>query len=83
MLNMYGVEHKVEGIFRTVMKMDEGVELSDNMNPDDVEEWNSLESMMLVTQINKEFSIRLEFADILEMTSLGEIKRIVKKYVDR
>ena len=80
---MYGVEHKVEGIFRTVMKMDEGVELSDNMNPDDVEEWNSLESMMLVTQINKEFSIRLEFADILEMTSLGEIKRIVKKYVDR
>lgn len=67
---------KVEDIFREVMELDEDAKLDDEMNSDNVEEWDSLASMSLVLRLEKEFNIKFEFDDVLQMDSLGAIKRV-------
>lgn len=67
---------KVEKIFREVMELDDDVELNDEMNSDNMEEWDSLVSMSLVLRLEKEFGIKFGFDDVLQMDSLGAIKKV-------
>lgn len=70
------MEEKIEEIFREVMELDDDVELNDNMNSDTMNEWDSLASMSLVMKLEKEFDIKYEFNDILQMDSLGTVKSV-------
>lgn len=70
------MKEKIENIFRKVMEIDEDIELRDDMNSDNMEEWDSLVSMSLVMQLEKEFGIKYEFDDIIQMDSLGAIKKV-------
>jgi Acyl carrier protein len=70
------MEEKIEKIFREIMELDDDVELKDDMCSDNVEEWDSLASMSLVVKLEKEFGVKYEFNDILQMDSLGAIKNV-------
>lgn len=70
------MQHKIEQIFREVMQLDDDVELRGEMNSDELEEWDSLASMSLIMKLEKEFGIKYEFDDILQMDSLDTVKRI-------
>lgn len=72
------MKEKIEEIFREVMELDDNLELSDDMNSDNMEEWDSLASMSLVMKLEKEFGIKYEFDDILQMDSLGTVKSITE-----
>ena len=67
----------IEKIFREVMELDETEELYDEMSADNLEEWDSLASMSLVIQLEKKFAIKFEFDDVIQMDSLGAVKRVV------
>ncbi len=67
----------IEQIFREVMELDETEELYDEMSADNLEEWDSLASMSLVIQLEKKFAIKFEFDDVIQMDSLGAVKRVV------
>lgn len=70
------MNEKIEEIFRDVLELDEDMELKDSMSSDDLDEWDSLASMSLVVMLEKEFHVKYEFDDILQMDSLGAIKEI-------
>lgn len=70
------MQHKIEQISREVMQLDDDVELRGEMNSDELEEWDSLASMSLIMKLEKEFGIKYEFDDILQMDSLDAVKRI-------
>ena len=70
------MQHKIEQIFREVMQLDDDVELRGEMNSDELEDWDSLASMSLIMKLEKEFGIKYEFDDILQMDSLDAVKRI-------
>ena len=70
------MQHKIEQIFREVMQLDDDVELRGEMNSDELEECDSLASMSLIMKLEKEFGIKYEFDDILQMDSLDAVKRI-------
>lgn len=72
------MQKKIEEIFREVMELNDEWELSDNMSSDNMEEWDSLASMSLVMRLEKEFDIKYEFNDILQMDSLGAVKRVTE-----
>lgn len=67
----------IEQIFREVMELDETEELYDDMSADNLEEWDSLASMSLVIQLEKKFAIKFDFDDVIQMDSLGSVKRVV------
>lgn len=72
------MKDKIENIFREVMEIDDNTELRDDMNSENMEEWDSLASMSLVMKLEQEFGIKYEFDDILQMDSLGAIKRVTE-----
>ncbi len=49
-----------------------------DLTKDDIDGWDSLTQMDLVTSIEKEFNVELEMLEIVEMTSIEKIIEILK-----
>jgi acyl carrier protein len=49
----------------------------DSLAMKDVENWDSLKHMELIAAIEETFGLELTFAEIVEMQSVGEIKRVI------
>lgn len=76
-MNIDDIKIKVEEIIIDVMDLDIEFELKDQYDNTDIEEWDSLSSMALYTRLENEFQIKLEFDDIIEMETIGDIKEVV------
>ena len=59
-----------------VLKIDE-TDITDNLTIDDLEIWDSLKHMDLVVSIEQAFNIELTFDEIIIMTSVVAIKRVL------
>ena len=55
-------------------------DISDDMGPDEIEGWDSLGHVELVTNLEEVFDIALDVVDISRMYTIGDIKKIVGKY---
>ena len=73
------MENQVDEIFCDIMEWESTEGVSDDMSPDTVEEWDSLVSMELILKIEKTFSIKFEYEEIVDMESIGDIKRVLRK----
>jgi acyl carrier protein len=70
--------------FRKVLSNALGIrrfeELTDDMGPDELEDWDSLAQVELVSGFEDEFGISLDVIDASRMYSIGAIKEVLKKY---
>lgn len=55
-------------------------DIKDEMGPDEIENWDSLGHVELITSLEEVFDIAFDVVDISRMYSVGDIKKIVKKY---
>ena len=69
----------VQDIFRDIFDEDDLV-ISDSTSSDDVEEWDSLNHINLVSAIEKEFKIKLALGELMTLKDVGAmIDLIIKK----
>lgn len=54
--------------------------IKDEMGPDEIEDWDSLAHVELVNGLEENFRISLDVVDISRMYTIGDIKKILKKY---
>lgn len=65
-------------ILSRLLKLDD-TKIDDQTSMNNVSIWDSLKHMELIVSIEEEFKIsRLRMEDIVEMTSLGAMRRILK-----
>lgn len=69
------MEEKLEEIMKELLGLSDDFELKDEMTPKDIETWDSLTHMKLVAEIEASFGIQFEFEEILNLSSVGNIKR--------
>lgn len=69
-----------EKLHRILKDVFQNEEIKLDVSMDDVPEWDSLMHIKLLTAIEDEFKIAIDFADTLEMTSISEIKKMILKY---
>jgi acyl carrier protein len=55
-------------------------EIEDSFGPDEIEEWDSLNHIELVTKLEETFKISLAVEDVSRMYTIGDVKNILKKY---
>ena len=67
-------------IFRDVFDDDE-ITLNDETTADDIEEWDSLEHINLVVEIENEFSIKFNMGEINKMKNVGEMVDLIMERV--
>jgi len=64
------VFNEVQDIFRDIFDEDEMV-IEDKTNSDNVEDWDSLNHINLVSAIEKEFNIRFTLEELLTLKDVG------------
>lgn len=63
---------KVQDIFRTVLD-DEDIVLSNESTADDIEEWDSLNNLLLLVQIEKTFGVKFTSSESSSWQNVGEM----------
>lgn len=71
-MNKQEILAKMEEIFRDVLNNDDIV-LTEETTAQDIEEWNSLTQVQLITTIEHEFNIRFSLMEMMNWTKVGEI----------
>ncbi|MBP2033765.1 acyl carrier protein [Clostridium algifaecis] len=55
-------------------------DITDDMGPDEIKDWDSLAHVELVAALEDEFGINLDVVDISKMYTIGDVKKILGKY---
>jgi len=72
------VNKKLLSIVSEIFFLDEE-EVTLELTPDDVETWDSLNHLILVTAVEKEFGIKLSMKDIESISNLDKLNRLVEE----
>ncbi|MCB2354021.1 acyl carrier protein [Clostridium estertheticum] len=71
---------KLNKVLRDVFDIKKIEDINDEMGPDEIENWDSLGHVELITNLEEVFDIALNVVDISRMYTIGDIKKIVGKY---
>ena len=71
-------DEKLKDILAKVLLLDE-TKISDGMSRKNVKEWDSMAHLMLVSEIESAFEVTMDDDDIMEIQTVGDIKKILKK----
>ncbi len=72
------IKTKLTEIFRDVFD-DEDIEISDTTTADDIEEWDSLEHITLISAVEKAFKMRFTMKEVSSMKDVGEMMTILEE----
>jgi len=75
-MDEHEVIEKLEKIFKKVF-YDETIVLSKEMTASDVDNWNSLNHMILVSEIEKDFSIKFKLKELNKMHNVGDMVDLI------
>jgi acyl carrier protein len=67
-------------VFRRII--DPRIEVNAGTASRDVHNWDSLNHVMFIAEVEKTFGIRFELTDMLEMRTIGDICRGVEKQLN-
>lgn len=62
----------LNGIFRHGLK-NESLNLTETTTAHDVDGWDSLTNMLLISEVEKAFGVRFNFREIVKMKNVGDL----------
>jgi acyl carrier protein len=71
-MNREEVANKLTNIFRKIFNNDTLI-LTNELTANDVEQWDSLSHMLLITEIENAFSIKFKLKDLNKMRNVGDM----------
>ena len=69
---------KLEEIIANIFELDP-TEIKKEMTPKDIEAWDSLSQLDLLSTIEKEFKIKLEFSEMFTVMKIDDIYKLLSK----
>ena len=69
---------ELNGIFRTVLNRQD-LELEYATSADDVDGWDSLAHMTIISELEKRYDIHFKLRDIIKLHSIGDLCDIILK----
>jgi len=71
-------ENRLKEIFVKVFLIDED-EINDKFSRKEVEEWDSMGHLMLISEVQSTFGVFIKDEDIAKVKSVGDIKKVLRK----
>jgi acyl carrier protein len=68
---------KLTSIFRRVFSND-SLEITNELTANDVDNWDSLTHMLLITEIEESYSIKFKLKDLNKMKNVGDMINIIE-----
>lgn len=76
-MNREEIITKTTGIFRVVLKNDE-LNLHETLTANDVDNWDSLSHMLLISEIESAFGIQFKLKELNKMKNVGDLWTIIE-----
>ncbi|MBP6024287.1 acyl carrier protein [Ferruginibacter sp.] len=70
------IVEKLTPVFRKVFG-DELLEITDELSALDVEKWDSLSHMLLISEVEEKFAIKFRLKDLNKMANVGDMIAII------
>ena len=71
------MKEKVKQIMAGILKVDVAI-LDDNLEIGEIQEWDSLHHMMIVSSLEKEFNIKFQREDLVDLENVGDIISLIE-----
>ncbi len=71
------IKEKVNPIFRSVFA-DDSIEITEEMSAKDVERWDSLNHLSMISGVEKEFGIKFKLKELVGMKNVGDMLRLIE-----
>lgn len=71
---------KLTSIFRDVFN-DETIIIKEEINADDIGSWNSLSHMLMITEVENNFSIKFRLKEISKLKDIGSLINLIESKV--
>ncbi|EZH75330.1 acyl carrier protein [Aquimarina sp. EL_43] len=68
---------KVKEAFISVLEHD-NFQLADETTADDVDGWESVTHMMIISEVEKSFGIKFKLMDLMNMNNVGDLIRTIE-----
>lgn len=72
---------KVSDIFHEVFS-DSSIVLCDEMSADDVDNWDSLTHMLMISKVEKTFGIKIKLRELNKLNTVGNLIDLIETKVD-
>jgi acyl carrier protein len=72
-------EEKLKQVFCTVLSLSEN-EINDDLEYNTISTWDSVGHMKLIAELEDTYGIMMDTDDIIDLSSYGKAKEILKKY---
>ncbi len=69
--------NKLSAIFSTVLGIPEA-EITDALSPDTASSWDSLNAILLLTEIEKQFNVQFTYDEAMGIKNFGEAAALVR-----
>lgn len=73
---------RLNRVFREVFD-DDTIRVTPNTTADDIDDWDSLEHITLISAVEREFRMKFKMGEISTMKNVGEMARIVMERMKR
>ncbi|MBQ9484396.1 MAG: acyl carrier protein [Ruminiclostridium sp.] len=75
---MDSIYERLNTVFRDFFD-DDDIELDEDTTADDIEDWDSLNHITLMSAVEDEFGLRFTMGEVSGMKNVGEMAEIIKK----
>lgn len=76
------VLERLQGIFQEVFE-DEGLHIADSTSAPDIEGWDSLMHMQLLSEVENAFDIRFTLGEVQNFAHVGDMCDAVLRHLDK
>lgn len=70
---------RLKSILIKVLEVEE-IQITDDMSPDHVDNWDSFNGLMLVSELESTFGIRFTMQEVISVKTVREIKEALSKH---
>lgn len=74
---MSNINEKLTQIFRTVFD-EPALEINPETTANDVDAWDSLSHLNMISAVEKEFDIKFKLKDLVKLKNVGDLQRIIE-----
>jgi acyl carrier protein len=69
---------KMTEVFRRVFKQPDII-IEEHHSAADFEKWDSINHMMIIARLEKEFNVRLDVAEVIQLCTVGDLFNLIEE----
>ena len=70
---------RLKKVLCDVLKMKEG-DIADELTPNDVETWDSINALILVSVLESTFNVRFTLVEVMSVKCIGDITKLLRQH---